>query len=144
MATKPNLLVHIRAVHKGVKYQCPLCDYQATGRGALREHKRAVHANIVSANFQIALVFKNMKKLSMKANSLFVAYVWNLCHQNGIWRDTKKMYMRAKSMSVTFACIRFNQVGIYRGTKNLTMKAKMIIFTIFWCSLLQSQKPINK
>jgi hypothetical protein len=34
---------HQKSVHMGQKFQCPECEYQATQKGSLFRHKKAVH-----------------------------------------------------------------------------------------------------
>ena len=44
---KGNLAKHKRAVHEGVKYHCRQCGYyQETTKGSLAEHKRALHVGV--------------------------------------------------------------------------------------------------
>ena len=43
---KKALVQHIRSKHKGVKYSCDRCEYQATEKGDLKKHKQAIHEGI--------------------------------------------------------------------------------------------------
>ena len=40
---KQTLLVHVRGVHEGVKFECDQCDYKAFFRSSLHNHKKAKH-----------------------------------------------------------------------------------------------------
>ena len=45
--TNQNILeVHMRSIHKGIKYPCGQCRHQAISKGNLAEHIRAVHKGI--------------------------------------------------------------------------------------------------
>ena len=44
--TKGNLDQHRRSVHEGIKYPCGQCEYQATRKSSLDQHKRSVHEGI--------------------------------------------------------------------------------------------------
>ena len=44
--TKGNLAEHKRALHEGVKYPCGQCGYQSTTKGDIAQHKRAVHEGV--------------------------------------------------------------------------------------------------
>ena len=41
--TKGSLAEHKRAVHEGVKYPCGQCNHRAKSKGDLAQHKTAVH-----------------------------------------------------------------------------------------------------
>ena len=39
MMNKSNLNTHVRSVHDGIKYPCGQCQYEATSKGSLAQHK---------------------------------------------------------------------------------------------------------
>ena len=41
-----NLNTHIQGKHKGVKYACDQCDYQASNQFSLRNHIQSKHENL--------------------------------------------------------------------------------------------------
>lgn len=47
-SSKGQLNVHIRKVHKGIKYNCELCEYKTTQKAHLKAHINGVHENIRS------------------------------------------------------------------------------------------------
>ena len=41
-----DLKTHKRSNHKGVKYKCDQCDYQAATGSHLKTHKRSIHKEV--------------------------------------------------------------------------------------------------
>ena len=49
MATQSNkLLLHIKSIHKGIKYSCNQCDFRATFESNLQRHIKTKHEELKS------------------------------------------------------------------------------------------------
>ena len=46
MMNQSSLNTHIRSIHEGIKYPCRQCQYEATTKGDLAQHRRVVHERI--------------------------------------------------------------------------------------------------
>ena len=46
-ATQKGILQkHIKSIHEGQKFPCPLCEYKATEKGSLQKHIKSVHEGL--------------------------------------------------------------------------------------------------
>ena len=44
-----NICVHIKSVHKQIKFECHKCDYKSSGRVHLQFHIQSIHDQIQSS-----------------------------------------------------------------------------------------------
>ena len=70
--SKGSLAQHKRAVHEGVKYSCGQCVHQATSNGDLARHKRAVHEGVKFSCRQCGKQFTRKSRVMQHQRTIHV------------------------------------------------------------------------
>ena len=72
-----NATIKQLKIHKGVKHTCRQCNHQATTKGSLAQHKRAVHevvknfvCNATIKQLQREILLNTKRKYMKKSNTL--------------------------------------------------------------------------
>ena len=86
------LAQHQQQIHKGKKYQCRECDYQATEKSCLVQHQRDIHEikKYLSREFDYQPTAKGSLIKHQQSQHIGRKYPCNLCSYLSTWENTLK------------------------------------------------------
>eukprot|EP00092_Neocalanus_flemingeri_P046084 GFUD01051776.1.p1 GENE.GFUD01051776.1~~GFUD01051776.1.p1 ORF type:complete len:500 (+),score=57.79 GFUD01051776.1:197-1501(+) len=104
--TRSSLAMHVKSIHEKLKFKCSECTYQATTKSSLKVHKESIHQGKKYTCTQCGYkgTTKGSLRVHQQAKHTGIRYPCNFCHYQATTRSSLTMHIKSIHMKQKYSC----------------------------------------